>query len=484
MAESLYTLRRESPEERARVRPQGARRYHRTTFNGIKPGRISSIITSLEEGRTEDWADLCEFMLRDPHVRSVETTRMTAIIGSEIVVEPGIARGDAEEALAEQAAQDFREELQTARNIESLLTSLLHAENVGWAGAEHDWKRVGGRWHSDPEPIATRDISFRNDWVPVVRTYVDETRSRSEVISADDHAPSRWIWHIPRKLSGTPTTSGDFLAIVWQWLFKRWAVLFRNEGLEAFANPFRIGKVAAGSPVKVRRALEEAFENQSNNHWLIVEEGTDVELLQPAGAAGDAWNIAIDHLHSEITKAQLGSTLNVEVGSTGGNRALGESQATMTMLPRLAAMAHRLESTLEEQWARPFLRHNALIYGGHVPPTPRVRFQLVNDEVVSIDAHAIQAGVVTVDEVRATYGLEAWGPEQGGDAVARIATPAAGAGGMPAPNRPLGGADEPDPFGLRPSSRRPARSKISATSSGSRLQIASVPFGGSAGLGR
>jgi phage gp29-like protein len=475
MAETVYTLRRNEPEERGKVRPQGAQRYMRTTFNGIKPARVSRIISDLEGGRTEDWADLCDFILRDPHVRSVETTRMSAIIGAEIVVEPGVAR-EGEEEVAEQAAQDFREELDQTRQLESVLTPLLHAENVGWAGAEHDWKRVGGRWHSDPMPLAKRDIAFRDDWVPVVRSYPD--RFTPVHISADDHPASRWMWHVPAKLSGTPTTSGDFLAIVWHWLFKRWAVLFRNEGLEAFANPFRVGKVAPGSPLEVRQTLEQAFENQSNNHWLIVEEGTDVELLQPAGTAGQAWNEAIQQLHDEITKAQLGSTLNTEVGTTGGNRALGESQAKNTMLPRLSAMAHRLESTLEEQWARPFLRHNAMLYGGRVPPTPRVRFQLVNDEPKPIEETAILAGAVTVDEVRATYGLPAWGPEMGGDRVARIASEPVAAPQSPAQSS-AGGLGDPAPLSRRRPARRPTTAATSATWSGSRTQIAGMPYAAS-----
>ena len=55
------------------------------------------------------------------------------------------------------------------------------------------------------------------------------------------------------------------------------------------------------------------------------------------------------------------------------------------------------------------------------PPTPRVRFILVADEVdaVTIDELAVNSGVVRKDEMRAARGLEPLGPENGGDEFIR-----------------------------------------------------------------
>ena len=54
--------------------------------------------------------------------------------------------------------------------------------------------------------------------------------------------------------------------------------------------------------------------------------GSSIEITESAQRPGDAWSAAIQDWNDQITKVKLGSTLNTEVGDTGGNRSLGESQ--------------------------------------------------------------------------------------------------------------------------------------------------------------
>jgi phage gp29-like protein len=457
-----------------RIANRGPALYRAKRFRveGIKPDAISRIVRDAEQGILEDWADLCEYMLRDPHVRSVYETRVQSIAGAKLVVEPGRGR---DPELAQRAADEFQSELESTSNLESLLTALVHAEGVGYAGAQHDWVRRDGVWHSEPTAIEPRDLKFDADWSMLVRTY-DEKSPGGRWIKTSDQ-PDRFLLHVPSKLS-RPTVAGDLLAIAWFWCFKRWAVTFRQEALELFADPYRVGKTKGNASDVARQALMDAMENQSANHWLVLEEGQDWALHEATNQAGEAWTNGIKDLNDEITKALLGSTLNVDVGSTGGNRALGESQFSTTILPRLTTMAKRLCATLERSWARPWCRFNAAMFGGVTPPCPRVRLELVSDEAKPVNQAAIDVGAVTIDEVRRGEGLEDWGAEKGGDRVARMPqpapqfAPAEGAPGVPFSAAPRKRRKKPEQAQLPLTTRR----ATSPTSSASPSRTERVPF--------
>lgn len=461
----------------ASIRPSRSSRWMRSSFAGIKPDRLSTIITKAERGDLEDWADLCAFMLRDPDVRSATDTRSLAIVGAEIVVEPGHGAPGMEQA-AEEGAEWVREMFASTPDVESVITGLMHAENVGWSLGAHDWHRVAGEWRSTPDIVEPRDVRFKDDWTVQVRTYDDKAPMTGRWLDVAAFKPGSFIQHVPRK-HDRPTVAGDFHAIVWTWLFKRWMEVFRQEGMEKFASPFVVGRVPPNSPAEVRARLKEALENLSADQIAVIEDGSAIEYQESSSSPGDRWTDVIDHQRRTLIKLLLGSDLNVEVGSTGGNRALGESQFTTTILPRLTAIGNRLGSTLARDWAAPALRMNAHRFGGYVVPTPRVWFRLVQDEPMQIPQYAIDAAAVTVDEVRRSFEAEEWGPERGGD---RIVQPLAKTSPGFSRIEAAGEVAAHVPFGrqlrLPMTGRRP---RTSATSSDSRSQIASVPFPPSGG---
>ena len=58
--------------------------------------------------------------------------------------------------------------------------------------------------------------------------------------------------------------------------------------------------------------------------------------------------------------------LNVEVGDSGGNRSLGESQKDVTIAPRWHMSARLVGGTIARQLLAPFLRLNRHLWDGHV----------------------------------------------------------------------------------------------------------------------
>jgi len=418
------------------VQPSSPNRWVRQRFKGIKPRTLSTTITHAEDGDIEDWADLANFMLRDPDVRAPYETRSNAIVGAEVEVIAAVGAHDSDQAaqLAQAGADFVAASFDSCPDFESVLTGLVHAEGVGWAVGQHRWQRRRGEWHSAPVIIEPREVQFDHDWVPQVRTYDKErTHTTGRWISTDDFPANTWLIHVPRKLD-RPTVAGDLLAVAWQWLFKRWCELFRQEGLEKFASPFMTGVVPPNAPPNVRATMKAALENMSADQIAILEEGSSITLSEAAQRPGDAWSEAIERLARQIVIGLLGSELNTNNAGTG-SRALGESQFATTTLPRLIAIAKRLGTTLSRDWAAPTLRLNAHRFGGQIPPTPTVRFKVVNEEPEKIDSDAIGAGLdATVDEQRSSYGLPPKPDGTGSRRVVPVAkTPPAAEAGLGRP---------------------------------------------------
>lgn len=474
------------PEQRV-VQPRTLSSWQRKKYSGVKPDEFQGVINRLERGTLEDWSDLVAFMLRtDGHLASVYTTLLDSVAGAEIIVEPGVGRTPDEQAAAEKGAALWQEQLDRIGDLQTLLVKLLHAEGLGWAVAEHDWNNEGGTWFSTPRPVASRDIGLADDWTWRVRTF--RQGFTGQWIRLDEAHPMQFMIHAPGGIADTPQMGGLLLSVGWIWLFKRWALLWQQDALERFATPHIIGRIMANAPPRVFSALQDAIENISAEHSGIVEGTKDeagIEIVEPSSQAGDAWREAIKQFDAEQSKRLLGSTLNVEIGDTGGNRAAAESQGLFTILPRLHRIGQRLVTTMTEQWAARQMRLNTHRTDGMLAPTPVTRLQFVQEEPPEIAAQDVAGGLeVTVDEWRTAKGLEPFG----GDRGSRIVQPVA----KTQPQRPMASEPAPEVAGSERPFRRPrqlslpgTRRRRSPTGSRSKTtQIATVPIDASAGRGR
>lgn len=395
-----------TPETKRKARSPSL--VNRQRWGTTTPERMTSVLRAQEVGDVGEWADLASYMIRfDPHLRSLYQTRISSVAGASFRIDSA-KPGD---PLADKAAELCRDMLDRVRDFERKLALLLHGNFIGWSLLEHNWRvERDGMWLSIPLWLNPRDSKFDRDCRLMHKGEDDR------YFYIDDH-PGRFIVHMPQQVADTPNVTGDLTAIAWEWLFKRWFRKFQLRGTEAFANPFIYGTVPQNATEAIRETLLENISKLSADQVAVFEEGTGISIAEIGKTAGEDFLIAIDGLNAEMTKGILGSTLNVEIGASGGNRAAAESQADTTILPRMISDAKRLAGTIERDWLAPFLRHNALLTGGMVAPTPRFVFELIAEEPPNVDELAVSSGVVTKDELRTSRGLEAWGPERGGDDV-------------------------------------------------------------------
>ena len=392
-----------------------APRYRtRTRVAGLTPEQLSAALDRARLGDLEQWADIVEVMLtQDSHIRSVTDTLLRSIAGSELRF---TAPDNATDPALAQAGADFcaRSLYEHSSRLELTLSNVLYAALVGISIAEHQWEREGREVHSVAQHwVLTRDIRVDDSWIPRVRTYprVDGFQQGWDWLSLEDE-PARWLVHVHTAPGLQSNVAGLLMSCAWPWLWKRWATVFQQDALERFGTPFIYGTLSPNAPDAARDAFFEGLQALSSSHTAVIEQEQAINIVESTSNPGQTYGDAIDRFNAEISKAILGSTLNVEVGDTGGNRALGESQNETTILPRLRAIAASAETAIRATWLQPLLAFNAASFGGRVPPTPHVEFVLATETPPVITQLHVDAGVVRANELRLSAGLDPLdGPE-------------------------------------------------------------------------
>jgi phage gp29-like protein len=418
-------------------------------FTDLPFERVVSILKSAESGDTERWADLTRRMLSsDDHLCSVYETRINGVAGSKWKLTPGESKPELAD-LAKRAADDCERVLKALPGFRRSMRDLLDGVGVGWSIAEIIWEQRGDEWvPADLIWIHPRRFRFDEFFTPYLwddgLAGIDASergQPMSTRVGASGMAltANKYIVHIPRVLPNYPTSSGLLLACVRPWWTKLWAQKFQLSGAELAGNPRYMATAPQSAPANVFEELLDNLNQLSADGVAAFREGTQVQVQAPlAQGAGGVWDSIRMHCDAAFSKTILGSTLNVEIGSGGGNRAAAESQSDMTITPRITADSVSLWETLSRDLLRPYLVFNRHRYGGIVPPIP-LGEMVLHEPRAEIDELLVRTGAVTLNELRQSRNLEPI--SQGGDALlpADISQPAIAPQPVSLPDIDIGG---------------------------------------------
>lgn len=435
-------------------KPTSTRRSNAISYTELSWGDVQSITRNAEFGYTEQLADLWNRMKRsDDQILSTCETRSNAIAGARREMVPAKTRPELE-PLAKRAAEDCEALLDSLPDFVRTLFELLDADYLGWSSQEIIWEPRGDLvWVDRLNWIPSRWFRFTQQYVPYIwadgqglERAKDLGITPPEGVMGLPLTPRKYIFHTPKCITDVVPVSGIGLAMQRPWWVKSWATKFWLAGSDQSGNPRLLGMIPENATPEVQAAMYEALSTLGADGVAVLRQGSSLTVLDPMQSGeGGVWDALLKRCDAAIAKAALGSTLNVEVGDTGGNRALGESQADTTIAPRWVKSAASLANTIERQLLRPFLEMNAHRYGGHVF-VPTLTLHIVEDEP-TIDDLIVRTGKVRVDELRRSRKLAPLGAEHGGDefVVLDVAPPspfgAAQEAGTPRPlpqqSRPL-----------------------------------------------
>lgn len=422
-----------TPETGQRTPQPNIQRDTRRRFVDPDLDVIVGILRKAEDGDVKELADLWLRMLKaDGHLLSVWETRTAPVYSARWEITPAevdVAQSEA----AERAAQGCAEALRGITDLPTVLSALLNARGLGYAVAEVIWRRgtlLGmPAWvPGEIKPIHGRRFRFSDSFelglyddgraVSALRDAgwpVTELTSRGAKIA---RLPAgKYIVHQPIGIHDYPTATGLVHSLARWWWVKQIVTKYWLGGAEIGANPRLIGKIPQTAVGVTMDELAKGLESLAADGVIVLREGAEVEIHDgKATASSDVWSALLNRMNAEMSKTVLGSTLNVEIDSHGGNRAASESQDSVTIRPRQRQDATQLWGTIRRDLFAYVLRYNPHIFGDAPPPTGR---SVIEENTVPIDQLAVDSGAVRVDELRRSRRL----PEVGGELGAAFIKP-------------------------------------------------------------
>ena len=392
--------------------------------NDLTWNQLDGIRKNAELGLTEYWGDLTRRMLAtDSHIYSTYTTYIAAIAGARREVVPAMVDPGNQE-IADAQAQLCERMFDSLPNPEKSIGEALDGDFTGWAVLEIMWEPRGEwMWPTELIWVHPDRIRFSLKFEPYLwdRGYAAQRARELGLNEVQDLAglglalpQNKYIVHIPRLLPNYPMTSGIFMSCMRPWWVKNQVIKSWLAGAEVAGNPRMIGKILDQADTgAARNALYQAIQNLAAESVGVLGPNAELEIIDPKMGTDNVWSAQIDLQNAEISKAILGSTLNVEVGDTGGNRALGESQMDTTIKPRWNRSANLVGNTFSQSLFKPFLMLNRHLFGGHVF-VPKLKLH-ISEDIPMITDKAVDSGIVRRNDLRRACRLEPFSKEEGGD---------------------------------------------------------------------
>ncbi len=418
-------------------------------------------------GDTSRMVDLWLHMLQsDDHLPSVWETRIAPVAGADWELYPA-ANSD------EKVAQLCTEALEHIESIDRVFLSQLNAIGLGYDAGEIIWGRgkIGGipAWvPREIQPVHARRLRFSSSY----ELGLYDQRGMSQSLESKgwqvETLPSRsgrllrlpagkYVVHLPRTIADYPTGTGIVHSIARWWWIKVAVTKYWLGGAEFAGNARLIGKLPDNAPQDVREEMRQGLEDLAALGVIVLRGESEVEIVSgQAQASGEVWDKLAKRMDAAMSKRVIGSTLNVEIGDTGGNRAAAESQDDVTIDPRQKMDGDQLWADWRRDVVSPIIQYNPHIFQPGTP-VPYGRF-ITESQDEEVDAEAIATGWVRVDEFRRSRKL----PEIGGETGQQFIKPQQAAPARFSDESPLPLGGLPVPLSRKSSkTRSPSRSTAS-----------------------
>jgi len=394
-----------------------SRDVFRQQFLNLSAGLVRSILNSTETGDLLDWYEFVEVMTEeDPHLRGLVTKRKGAISAKELKIIPT----DGSDPGAVAAAELVRKAIEDIPDLDRSLRQLLDGIFTGMGALETVWIRkslgdMANIWA--PQTL---------EQVPGKRFRIGEWEGRWTYylhdygrFGLDEGNPSfksrdKFVIHSPGD-EDFPHFRGLLRALAFTYFFKKLATTYWLGGAEKHSFPSIYALVPNQTPDNIRAALVGHLDSLTSDSAAVLNSDVEIKTIGSSAGGGDqVWKSLMAYLDTLMTKLILGGTLAVEAAAgPGGNRALGEVHERSAQ-EIVDGDARALAETIRFQLVKPILQKNLHLFGGVMPPLPKVSFDVSTRDPVPIAQIHVQAQAVTINEIRKEAGLPPveWGEER------------------------------------------------------------------------
>lgn len=412
-------------------------RYPIIIGSGLTLQYISSVFRLCTTGFRQQYVDLLDEMLeKDPHAYAVISKRVLGVAGGRVEVTPATCKpGSRDETLAIEIAENFDHQLQAIPDLSRHISALAWASFYGVAGVETRWARDGRGWLVDhfsfvhprrlsyPVP-GTWDLYIWDQGMVGTVYGLSPTRGVYGLRLAD--YPGKFVIHAPQVRGDYPTREGLGREIAYWMALKLIGSRGAARYLERYASPIpevtyntasnsdKPGRAATNEDITQAQAAAESMARGSLAGYTHPD--TIALNLTSGDAPGKSKLGYLEWLgfcNAEMSKAALSGTLTTEVGSTGGNRSLGDTQKKGE-IQLFRNDAKSLSASLDRDFVQWWVRLN---YGDQaLRLRPHVRIHVEEDpdpmEMIERAAKACSNGVpVDADWLADEVGLHVVGKD-------------------------------------------------------------------------
>lgn len=299
---------------------------------GIDPARLGRTLRAADTGDTRAMYEVFSYVEHDPHVMAVLGKRRRAVISRTLSITPQeVDEGSSQSA---QDASDICNEVifgsngvEGIANLHEWLYDLTDAIGRGFSLGEVSWVFDAELWRiRDIRHWPQRDCVLGKPFAHEFDADQDEVRilTLSEPTRGEPLPQWQFVCHKHKARTDILARAALLRSVCWWVLFKTFAAKDWAIFSEMYGTPLRIGKYGHGTSKEDRAALREAIIDIGRDGGAILPDNCMIELLDSKLAGQLPQPQLATFCNQEISKAILGNTLTTEVGSTGGNRALGE----------------------------------------------------------------------------------------------------------------------------------------------------------------
>jgi phage gp29-like protein len=394
----------------------------------LSPERLATILSDVRRGECPaEYLELAQDMeLKDPHYRSVLSTRKDAITGLEIKVIPA-SDASKDTALAKALERDIVHNPKAP--LRSLIRDMLDALTKGFSVNEIIWDTAHIPW----KPAAYK---FRDPrWFQYDRETGSTLMLRAPYgIALEPLKPLHFVIHEPHLISATQITSGLALPALYYWLLKSYDVASWAAFIDRYGYPIRIGKYGKKATEQDIRTLKKAVANIGQDFGAVIPESALLEIIESKHAS-ETSNIhqhMADWVDKQISKLVLGQTMTTDEGSSKA-----QSETHEKVRDDIAdSDLMQVVDTLHAQLTVPYIQLNF----GEQAAYPKIDLFKPDEKnleqiIEAIEKLGPQGLTVKADEIRSLFGLSKPEPEDqviGGRLEAGM--PVVGSDDMPRPS--------------------------------------------------
>jgi len=413
---------RPEPREVAAPTLTGVRSiWNEPVASGLTPQRLARVLRQSAEpgGDTHEYLTLAEEIEeREPHYRSVITTRKLALRA----IVPVVEAASTEKADVEIA--DAVRHLVETPAFRSAILDLCDGFSKGYSAVEMMWQTSASAWSINA--LKWRDPRmFQFDRVTGMELRLREDGN----IDGVPLPPAKFIVHVPKLKSGLPIRSGLARVAMWMFMLKSFSMKDWMNFLDVYGIPWRIGKWHLGASKDDKSALLRAVANIASDGAAIIPQAMIIELLEAKGSKQtDAFEKLCRYLDLLMSKLVLGQTTTVDAVS-GGHAVSKEHQEVRREIA--TADADELAATLQRDMVEPFVFYN---YGMPKNGMPLITLPVSQPEDLKammdvVTAFVDRGGRISEAELRDRIGFSDPGDDEA------VLSPRTGAGVASAQNR-------------------------------------------------